>query len=278
MKLPRLDYGGSGTPLYFLHANGYPPACYRPLLTKLAEQYHVFAFIQRPLLPNTAPADLEDWTPLSDDLLETLDGEETPVICAGHSMGATVLLRAALRAPEKFRAIVLIDPVLFLPSVIFLWNSLRALGLAEKVHPLIRAARSRRRSFDDLERLYNSYRRKPIFRYLDDRALRACVEGMTCPSEGKYRLCYSPEWETRIYATNIGGDMDLWRGLPNLRPPALILRGAETNVFRKSAARRVQRLQPRLQLNTLEKSTHLLPFEQPEELAHRIFSFLKESL
>ena len=40
MIIPLLDFGGIGAELVFLHANGYPPDCYRPLLSRLAEKYH----------------------------------------------------------------------------------------------------------------------------------------------------------------------------------------------------------------------------------------------
>ncbi|MEW6093605.1 MAG: alpha/beta hydrolase, partial [Chloroflexota bacterium] len=223
MNPPLLDFGGSGAPLYFLHANGYPPACYRPLLTLLAQHYHVTALVQRPLWSESRPEELADWLPLTDDLLQFLEAQPPgPVTCAGHSMGAVALLRAALRAPERFRAIVLIDPVLFPPHVIRTWQVVRRLGLSRQLHPLIRATRERRSQFDDLDRLFAGYRRKPVFKYMDDEALRAYVEGIACPDGKGYQLCYSTDWEMRIYETGIWRDMDIWRGLPGLQRPTLI--------------------------------------------------------
>lgn len=277
MEYPVLDFGGSGARLYFFHANGYPPACYRPLCSLLARQFHVLALEQRPLWPESRPEELDDWLPLTDDLLGFLETQPAgPAICVGHSMGAIALLRAALRAPERFRAIVLLDPVLFPPHVIHAWRVVRALGLAYR-HPLVPAARNRRRQFDDLERLYQGYRRKPIFRYMNDEALRAYVEGIACPSQGRYELCYRADWEMRIYATSMWRDMQLWRGLPDLTIPTLILRGAETDTFWAATGRLVRRKQPAVQVETVEKSTHLLPLERPGEVFEKIQSFLKEA-
>ena len=79
----------------------------------------------RPLWDGTKPDDLQDWHPLSDDLLRFLSNRasttlsEEPVIGVGHSIGGIVTLRAALRDPGKFRALVLFDPVLFVPSFLF---------------------------------------------------------------------------------------------------------------------------------------------------------------
>jgi len=278
MKIPSLEFEGNGPELVFLHANGYPPECYRPLLSHLAETYHVTAMVQRPLWPDSKPEDIDDWKPLSDDLLRFLDAHQTgPVACVGHSMGGTALLRAALREPERFPSIVLLDPVLFPPYYITIWNLMRILKLGQRVHPLIVGARKRRREFDDLDRLYNGYRRRSVFRYMNEEALRAYVEGIACPREGDgYQLCYSVDWEIRIYLTGIWGDMDIWRSLPNLHVPTLIVQGAETDTFWERTGNLVKRMQPRIRVEALEKSTHLLPLEKPKEVSSLIQSFFEE--
>jgi len=286
MTIPFIDFGGNGEELVFLHANGYPPDCYKPLLSRLAEHYHVTAMAQRPLWPGSRPEDIDDWRPLTDDLLRFLDAHHTarfdpaqrkPIACVGHSMGGIALLRAALREPERFKAIALLDPVLSPPYFINAWRIIFRLGLGERVHPLINGAKYRRRQFNDLERLFTGYRRKPVFRFMDDEALRAYVEGIACKAEvGGYQLCYSAEWEIRIYITGVWRDMDIWRGLPKLEVPTLIVRGAETDTFWERTEKLVQRKQPNVQVETLEISTHLVPLERPKEVSNLIQSFFKE--
>lgn len=267
---------GSGTTLNFLHANGYPPRAYLPLLQRLAKNYQIRALIQRPLWPNSAPETFHDWNPLSEDFLHFLEEshQRAPVMAVGHSMGGIAILRAALRQPEHFRALILLDPVLFPPATILAWRLIHFLGLGERFHPLIAAAKNRRREFDDLERLFRGYRRKATFNYLDDEALRAYIEAIACPAPtGGYRLCYSPEWEVKIYDSGVSPDMELWRGLKTLKIPTLILRGAETDTFLPAAARRVQRLNPAIQIQTIARSTHLVPLEQPQAVAESIQRF-----
>jgi pimeloyl-ACP methyl ester carboxylesterase len=236
--------------------------------------------VQRPLWPESRPEDIDDWRPLTDDFLRFLDGQHTkPLVCIGHSMGGIVLLRAALREPERFKAIVLLDPVLFPPYFIAFWNLMRTLKLGRRFHPLVTGAQQRRREFDDLERLYTGYRRKPIFRYMDDDSLRAYVEGIACQRDsGGYQLCYNPDWEIRIYLTGIWRDTDIWRGLPKLKVPALIVRGAETDTFWAHTGQLVKRKQPQVQVETLKNSTHLLPLERPVEVSTLIRSFFEENL
>src|SRR5215510_8863966 len=163
------DLGSAGKPVHFLHANGYPPDCYNPLLELLKTEYHVFGMLLRPLWEDTKPEQLKSWLPLSDDLLQFLastappnEGSAQKVIGVGHSIGAIVTLRAALRDPSLFKALVLIEPVLFVPSQLVFWHILRASGLADRVHPLIAGAKKRRRTFDDLDTVFRGYRNRNI--------------------------------------------------------------------------------------------------------------------
>ena len=281
--IPSFDPGGSGHSLHFLHANGYPPECYKPLLELLQTQYHVFGMLLRPLWQGSQPNDIRDWKPFSEDLLRflastapaaPLSAMTTPVIGVGHSIGAIVTLRAALRDPGKFRALVLIDPVLFVPSFLVMWHIVRRLGLGERLHPLIAGAKKRRRTFDDLETVFRGYRNRSVFRYMNDDSLRAYIAGMTRKTDRGYELVYSPEWEAHIYLAGMH-DFDLWRDLPKLTVPTLFLRGAETDTFLENAARLVKWKQPRARVETLDRSTHLLPLERPQAVFDRMQSFLK---
>ncbi len=269
---PFIDLNGNGPPLHFAHANGYPPECYSPLLELLKSHYHIFGMYLRPLWPGSEPAEIQDWYPLTEDLFRFLDEQNPgPVIGVGHSLGGIVTLRAALRQPERFRAVILLDPVLFPPLMVAFMGLIRALGLSYRVHPLVRGALHRRRVFESRESLFTAFRRKAIFRYMDDASLRAYIQGITRPrQETGFELAYSPEWEARIYVTGVWRDMDIWRGLPKLKVPLLIIRGAKTGTFWESAGRLVQRKLPAAKVITIPQATHLVPLERPEIVAHTI--------
>ncbi|MBC7878035.1 MAG: alpha/beta hydrolase [Anaerolineales bacterium] len=277
MNIPHFDYGGDGAPLHFLHANGYPPDSYKPLFELFKNEYHLFGMTLRPLWPDSKLEDVKDWHLFSDDLLRFLSDHKTdPVIGVGHSIGATVTLRAALRDPSKFRAIILLDPVLFVPSFLAIWKAVNAIGLASRLHPNVRGALKRRRTFDDLDIVFRGYRSRNIFRYMNDESLRVYIEGITQQkSDGSYELVFSPEWESHIYLTGMH-DFDIWRNLPKLAVPALIIRGAETDIFSEPGARLVKLKQPKVKIETLEKSTHILPLERPLEIFDMMQNFLKE--
>ena len=220
--------------------------------------------------------DLQDWHPYSDDLLRFLsDHQAGPVIGVGHSIGGIVTLRAAMREPKKFSALILLDPVFFIPPVLRAWNFVRAIGLGEKAHPLIPAAKRRRRTFENLDIVFRSYRTKPVFRYMSDESLKGYIAGITQPkADGNgYELVYTPEWETHIYLTGLR-DHDLWRGLASFDVPTLIIRAAETDTFLPSAEKLVKKKNPKIRVHTMEKATHILPLEHPQEVAEIIKDFL----
>lgn len=275
---PAWDAGGSGQPLHFLHANGYPPSCYEPLFGELRRSYHLFGMLLRPLWPDAQPPDLRDWEPFTADLRRFLAGrDDAPVIGMGHSIGAVVTLRAALRQPELFRALVLIDPVLLPASRILALRVARALHLANRLNTRIEGALRRRRHFDSLDQLFAGYRRREIFQYFGDEELRALTRGITRPDpDGGYELVYSPEWEARIYETGIWNDWDIWRTLPSLRLPTLIVRGDRTDTFWANTGRLVQKRNPAVQVVTIPESTHLVPMERPREVATAAREFLMQ--
>lgn len=231
----------------------------------------------RPLWHGATREGLKDWRPYSADLLKLLAGRAPePVIGVGHSIGGVVTLRAAMKEPDKFRALVLLDPVLLVPAYMVGWNIVRAIGLGEKLHPLIATAKKRRRLFDDLDSVFEGYRKRDVFRYMSDQSLNAYINGIAKPkADGGYELVYSPEWESHIYMTGLR-DFDLWRGLPRFDVPTLILRGAETDTFLENAEILIKKKNPKVQVHTMEKATHLLPLEYPQEVAKIIKDFLGE--
>ncbi len=270
------DLEGNGEPLHFLHANGYPPDCYLPLFAHLQNHFHVFGMKLRPLWAGASSAGLKNWHPFSDDLLKFLTQyTPKPVVGVGHSIGGIVTLRAVLRSPEKFSAVILLDPVLFVPPFLAGWSFVRAVGLGERFHPLIRTAKNRRRVFDNLDMVFERYRTRGIFRFMSDENLKAYIKGITKPKvDGGFELVYSPEWEAYVYLTGLQ-DFDIWRKLPALEVPTLIIRGAETDTFLEKAERLVTKKNPKIQVHTMQKATHLLPLEHPQQVAEIIYNFTR---
>lgn len=278
--IPSIDFGGAGLPLHFAHANGYTPLAYRPLIETLTPRYRVFSMFLRPLWPEQAhgPNGLKDWSPLADDLIRFLDERgEKNVIGVGHSIGGVVTLLAALRRPELFRAVVMIDPVLFPPGFLRLWTVIDKLGLVRRLHPLIPATLRRQRVFKSVDAMYESYRRKKVFERIGDRNLRTCVEALVRPRpDGQVELVYPPEWEARLYLVGPQVDWQLWKELRALRPPALIVRGGDVEPGWPDGTGAVKQRLPHAEIHTIDGAGHLVPLERPGEVGAVIQSFLKK--
>lgn len=276
---PPLVFGQHGPRLHFAHANGYPPRAYEPLLEMLAQDCRVLAAPMRPLWSNADPQALTDWRLLAQDLIDGLQARpKGSWIGAGHSMGANATLRAALRQPDLFQALVLIDPVLFPPWMTALQWLIVRLGLAYRLHPLARGALRRRTAFDSRQAMFDNYRRKAVFARLDDSALQHYVAALAAPApDGKVKLSYPAEWEARIYVTASLADMEIWGSLPNLKPPVLVLRGSETDTFWESTAARFQRRLPGAVIRSLPQAGHLLPLERPQEVARLMVEFIQQA-
>jgi pimeloyl-ACP methyl ester carboxylesterase len=270
--------GPSGRGLIFLHANGYAPDCYLPLLSALAAEHRVWAMHQRPLWEGSRPEAVDSWHPLTEDLLRFMDerGEEK-VLAVGHSMGAIVTLRAAMRAPGRFEGLVLLDPVLVLKHTIVMWRLFRNLRTGHRLHARIDGASRRRRSFENLEEAFRGYRQRGVFRYMSDDALHVLIAGLIAPdSSGGYTLRYSPDWESRMYRTAVWNDSDLWAGMHRLSVPTLIVRGAESDTLTDSTCRAVKRVNASIQIVTIERTSHLVPFEQPGAVHKIIREFMRD--
>lgn len=278
--IPFIDFGGSGPIIHFAHANGYPPACYEPLFSLLVKNFRVISMLQRPLWENSNPNEIKDWHPFSTDLLNFLDQQSfCKVIAIGHSLGGIVSLRAAIFEPERFQALILIDPVLFSPLSIIARKIIWPMDLVYRFHPSIKASRYRRRKFNDIESIFSGFRRKQIFRYMDDDNLMAYIKGIVSQDQdGGYKLIFSPEWEMRIYATAIWNDLDLWRNISKIKIPVLVIRGEESDTFLPPAANYFNKRLPSSKLVTIKKATHLVPLEKLDSLNQIIIDFLQEKL
>lgn len=267
------DFGGQGTLLHLAHANGFPPGTYRPLIDHLREHHQVVALMTRPLWPGSRPERAPSWHLLAGDLVRGLEALGMHrILGVGHSIGGVLTMWAAIRRPDLFRAVVLIDPVILPPATLALLRLMRAVGL-EGRQPLVRGALRRRRTWPDRQTCFQHYRAKDFFARWSDESLWAYVEAGTRPTAaGRVELVYPPEWEAHIFATS---PVDVWQTVPLLQVPTLVIRGQETNTFRAASQRRFARLAPHARFRVIPEAGHLVPMERPAETAVEIQRFLR---
>ena len=271
-----VDWGGSGPLAHFSHATGLCAGTYSPLADKLTAQLRVFGMDDRGHGRSRAPTDprkLKNWDIFVDDLECFVESLDAPVIALGHSRGATVSLLLAIKRPDLIRALVLIDPTILPISWMGWWYLAKLTGLARFV-PIIATAARRKYVWPDRTGILEAYRNKAAFRTWRDGFLEAYIqEGTEETGQGTIRLCCHPFWESRCFAAC---PHDIWRHIPRLQKPALVLYGARSDTFLASAAKRFKAKAPGAALRCFEDAGHFVPMERPDETAKVILGFLKD--
>jgi len=272
-------------PLFlFAHANGYPPEAYRTFLLPFLDDFQVMALSLRPFWPGSDPDCLKDWKLFRDDYLDFLKGLESDyskvgfnqVIGVGHSVGAMTTLMAAIERPDLFRALVLIEPVLFPPWKGAVMRAQAPFNLMRKYYPLIRGTLRRKVNFSSREVMFTNYRRKSIFKGLSDLVLRDYVAGLASDNpDGTVDLKYSPAWEARIYETSGLADAYVWRNLPKVTCPVLVLRGEKSETLKPRVIQRMAKKLLEGQAYTQQGAGHLLSLELPDRAASLTANYLK---
>ena len=271
-----IDWGGSGPTAHFSHATGLCAGAYTPLAHKLRSHLKMIGMDDRGHGKTSAPADpksLRNWNIFADDLEIFCDHLNQPLIAIGHSRGATASLLLAIKRPELIRALVLIDPTNLPYYWMWWWYLAKKTGLGKRV-PIAATAARRRYIWPDRQTMLESYRGKAVFSSWQKGFLEAYVEsGTEDTQDGKIKLCCSPAWESRCFAVC---PHDIWRYIPRLKQPTLVLYGSISDTFLASAARRFKSKVPSARMVPLEETGHFVPMDRPTETADIIFSFLRE--
>ena len=262
--------GGTGQELWIAPANGFPPDVYQPMAAALRAQLRVCGY-RPPPLRGADPADYPNWRELAQDLLAHLP-DERPVIGGGHSLGAIQMLYAAQAAPQRFRGLVLIDPVIFGRWLRWLMPLLQRFGRGDRI-PLARGAQRRRDRFASPDEAHERWRARRVFAEFDEAALAAYVRaGLVPTDDGAWQLAWPRTWEAHIFATS---PADGWQRLAQLRLPTLLVRGRHSDLIVPALWQQLQRHAPQLHYVDIAAG-HLLPMEVPHEVAYHIDGWLAE--
>lgn len=263
--------GGQGKPLHFASANGYPPGAYRAFLAPFTAQHEVVASLHRPLWqPAPGIESFDSWDVFGEDLGQLVGQLEHPVVSVGHSMGTAAILMAAVRRPELFSALVLIEPVLVPRRYL---AALRLFSrLAPNRIPLVRKTVNRVDRFASRQAAFEHYRPKSVFANIRDEVLWDYVQHGTREIEpGVFALAYGKEWEAKCYRSI----SNLWPLLPRLSIPTLAIRAQNSTTLSRASWNKWQRLATNVDFLEVEDAGHLVPFEQPERLAESILDWLQ---
>ena len=141
--------------LHFLHGNSITPHSYSKLLNFFSDRFLVKYFLLRSLWPKEKMPNFQNWKIFLDDYLNSIKNEDN-IVGVGHSIGGNLLLKAALKKPEKFTKIILLDPTFIVPFKIRIWNMFSFFNLQSIFLPLIKSAKNKRMHYNSYDELYAS--------------------------------------------------------------------------------------------------------------------------
>jgi pimeloyl-ACP methyl ester carboxylesterase len=252
--------------MHFAHANGFNALTYRSLLDPLARDMRIVASDLRghgltTLAAN--PKGMRSWHIYRDDIVRTLNElDGRPKLLAGHSMGATASLMAALAKPNWVTGLVLVEPVIMPPAYIRWLNVMRALGLGARVSPLVAQALKRRGIWPSRETMFEAYRGRGAFRTWPEEILRDYIAGGTVDfmDDKQIRLACTPGWEAANYGSNA---VDIWRDLGALRCPLTLIVGEKRSTCPEPVVELLISRRPEIRVVKVPGASHFLPMEHP---------------
>jgi pimeloyl-ACP methyl ester carboxylesterase len=181
--------------VFFTHANGFPSATYGKLFDALAPEYAVAHLSQHGHDPRF-PVD-DNWQNLVDELIHHLEQQPEPVWGVGHSLGGVLHLHAALRCPQLYRGVVMLDsPVLTLADR-WVIRAAKRFGLIDRLTPAGRTL-GRREEFSDLDAARQYFSGKTLFRGFDPDCLEAYLQHGLHQVGDRLRLRFDPATEISI--------------------------------------------------------------------------------
>jgi pimeloyl-ACP methyl ester carboxylesterase len=200
-----------------------------------------------------------------DQLIESI---EEPVFGVGHSLGGYLHYLAAVRRPELYRAIVLLDAPIIGPFRGGMLGATKRLGIVDRVTPA-GATRDRRSTWQTRAEAKAHFRSRALFRHFTEECLDDYVNHGLVEKEGRLRLKIDPLVEYQIYRTI---PHDMMRHLSRLRVPAAFIGGADSDVVRRV---RLAGMRPKFSMRKVPGG-HLFPFEHPREAATSLVQALED--
>lgn len=253
--------------IHFAHGNGFPSLCYSELFKRLETKYDL-CYIDRighnPTYPVT-----ESWDYLIEEIIDSVKRQSSqPVIALGHSLGGVLSLLAAIREPQLFKSVIMIDSPLLGPFKSTMVRLAKALGVIDRITPASRT-RGRRESWQDREELIHYLGNRELFKTFTEQCIADYIDyGLQKNAEG-YFLRFDRHIEYMIYRT-IPHGLSQYEG--RLTVPASVIYGDKSTIV-YGADIRYMKKHYQIKAHKMP-GTHMLPFEDPEGVSQQIFAIL----
>lgn len=267
VELSVLEWPGEGDPVLLLHATGFHSRCWTQVVEQLPGQ-HIYAVDLRFHGASSDEGEV-DWKLLAEDiriLVEQLELRQ--LVGVGHSIGGHLITRVAASLQDRFKQLVLIDPVIMSPErYARMHEFVEAIDASE--HPVSR----RKNAWRDSEEMYQRFKDRPPFSTWDPRVLRDYCDYALHPADenGVKQLLCDPINEASIYVNQVGNEV-VHQELHLIETPVTLLRAptADNEITDLSSSPTWPGLPQSLPLCRevyLPHLNHFIPMQEPEMVA-----------
>mmetsp|Transcript_12236 Transcript_12236/g.18525 ORF Transcript_12236/g.18525 Transcript_12236/m.18525 type:complete len:302 (-) Transcript_12236:190-1095(-) len=261
--------------LLFSHATGFHGRVFDSTIRHLTDQFNCVSLDHRGHGSSGWNNDeVLKWERFGEDIVHVSDDivnhSSEKIIGIGHSMGATSLILASLKYPEKFSGLVLYEPVI-MP---LLWRMGGRLRSFTKEMPLAEMARKRRMQFPSFAHAITNFTSKPPMNTFAPGVVKDYVmHGFETVSSGNadescVQLRCLPDVEASIY--NTGHLHNTWDSLHNISVPVWIMSGRKETYQMSAVAAKIAQLIPDSKFVQWDDVSHFGPLEQPTRFAEFI--------
>ncbi|MDX3773540.1 alpha/beta hydrolase [Chromatiaceae bacterium AAb-1] len=261
----------SGKPvLHFLHGNGFCSRIYEPMLEHLTDIFDLFLSDAQGHGDSDHGGAFIGWNKSAELAGKAWTEHKNifgsvPVFGAGHSFGGilTSLLHASPSSP--FKATVLLDPILFTPTMLLAMSTLSTVRVYHK-NPMAKAALRRRQHWPDRAAALTYLTGRGMFKGWHPAALNAYIEHAMQPDEHGLTLKCRPQREAEVFSSY---PEKLWYHLSQPSNPVHVIYGEQSYPFIEKSLLKWQKKNSAISI-TKTAGGHCFMQEYPDIAANKI--------
>ncbi len=272
---PHIHLSGPGDDLHFFHANGFPAGVYQGILKKLSGHFNVYAMQCRATWPAIGHPTHKNWQVYADDLIEFIEQHcQHPIVAVGHSLGASSTVLAAIKRPDLFKALILIEPAMvsWPMRLLMKFTPMRIM----KRNKLISGTLNKTERWQKKEDYLSYIKRFKGFNKFNDQTFLAFEKHAIEESpQGDYQLTFNNRWEAHNY-TQAPFLLNHLKKLTKLNIPTVAIAGKSNLFFGDKLWQGWKKSQPQAVFLQDKKYGHLIPLEGPQDTFELIMQGLEK--
>ena len=270
--------GESENQIHFCHGNSLSAGTYLPFLEKFcSHNLKIYATDIRGHGYSTKEntTQVKNWDIFIKDLEQIVSTiTKPPVIGIGHSIGGYFTYAAAALFPHLFSKVILLDPIIFPPKIVWLAALIRKIGFAGNL-PLSKMTRTKKKEFQSPAEALTHYSGKGMFKSWKSEYVQAYVNtAIEKDTTTTWELCCNPKFEAQIYQFV---PFNTWQHAGNINVPVLVVRGEKSDLFHKKAGIRLTKKIKDCTFVELKNQGHFFMMEDPDKTIDTILPFIQDT-